>query len=1130
MRRAPPLPPPPHPPAPRQDWGEAPATTTFYGRQNEQDRLRRWLGEDRHRLVAVLGMGGMGKTTLVARVARAIAGHFDFVFWRSLLNAPPMSDILRQALQFLSHQQLTQLPESISEQMNMLFERLRQHRCLLVLDNTESILEAGQAGQYRSGYEGYGQLVERMAQSEHQSCLVLTSRERPRGVGRLEEDLTTVRVLALGGLAVEAGRALLQARGLEEGAHLAADVVARYSGNPLALKLVARTIDELFDGDVAAFLSDEALIFDDIRSVLDQQFARLNPLERDLLVWLAIEREAVSLQRLIENLVRPPSRRDLLETLRSLQRRSLLERSEMGFTLQNVVTEYLTDHLVDRVCQEIERELPAGSTKTTAQKHDNSAPRIADSTFNCYALFKAQAKEYIRQSQVRLIVQPLTDLLVAKMGETVLVNTLKRILKAVQAEANGAALDMPGYAGGNILNLLLHLGVDLAGHDFSNICVWQAYLRGVHAPEVNFAGADLAGSAFTHRYGFIQGLHFRPDGELLVIGIGDHTARVWSAATGEEIFAFPSGDTVHNFICLHPDNHTAALGAANHAVAIVDLADGRLLHMLYGHQSPIWRLVFSADGKWAASSDTVGDVCLWDTERGVLTHHFRSHTAPVTALAFSPPGAANAFLVTGAVDGEVCLWDLANGGLVRKFQAHREEVAVLQFTLDGATFVTGSHDHTVCLWRVADGERTAVLHHHHQPVRLMAIAPNGHLLATGGGDTFIALWDGQTGQMRHILADQAAPCLQLAFSHDSQQIAALDTNEMIHIWDVASGRRLDCYAIYHNGVQAVAFSADGQRIASAGRDPTVYIWDVSNPAAPRVGAQLSGHAHRINSAVLNADGKTAASGDQSGELRLWNLHTGASRKLPAQQGSIMALAFDPTGRTLASAGADGTIQLWDIATGQLRRLLRGHTNVVMACEFSPDGRWLASSGVDPAVHIWEVENGSLLHTMRRHTNTVQDVCFLPDGRVISCSYDQTLRLWDAERGELLTTWSSPDTTYLSLAAHPNGLLLAAGSFQRFIHLIELATGRLLCELTGHSRTVESVTFRPDGRFLVSASHDETIRLWDVEAALAGAGEAACLAVTTAPGPYDGMNITGVTGISAAQKAALIALGAVDDSA
>jgi hypothetical protein len=113
--------------------------------------------------------------------------------------------------------------------------------------------------------------------------------------------------------------------------HLLATVVQRYSGNPLALKLVARTIQEIFDGDLAAFLSDEAPMFDDIRTVLGQQFQRLSPLERDIVIWLAIERENTSLHDLAENLLVSPSRRDLLEGLRSLQRRSLFRICHFAF-------------------------------------------------------------------------------------------------------------------------------------------------------------------------------------------------------------------------------------------------------------------------------------------------------------------------------------------------------------------------------------------------------------------------------------------------------------------------------------------------------------------------------------------------------------------------------------------------------------------------------------------------------------------------------------------------------------------------------------------------------------------------------------------------------------------------------
>jgi hypothetical protein len=386
------------PASPYLDWGEVPDIGVFYGRQTELAELRQWLVAKRCRLVAILGMGGVGKTALAAKLTQALADGFEYVIWRSLLNAPPFAEILQGCLQFLSDQHVVDLPDSLDERLALLLGQLRRHRCLVVLDNIESILQGGdRAGYYRPGYEAYGQLIRRVGEAKHQSCLLLTSREKPRGFARLEEPITSVRSLQLAGLGADEGQEILKMRGLSGPAETATALVERYSGNPLALRLVAQTIHELFEDDIAAFLREETPIFDDIRDVLDQQFARLPALEREIIIWLAIEHEAISAEALWGNLVSSGSRAAFLEALRSLQRRSLVEKSSHGFILQNVVTEYTTEHLIAQVCQEIETE--------------------ALDLFISHALMKAQAKEYIRQSQLRLILQPLAERLVARLGE-----------------------------------------------------------------------------------------------------------------------------------------------------------------------------------------------------------------------------------------------------------------------------------------------------------------------------------------------------------------------------------------------------------------------------------------------------------------------------------------------------------------------------------------------------------------------------------------------------------------------------------------------------------------------------------------------------------------------------------------
>ena len=1113
----------PIPVSPLQDWGEAPASAYFYGRQAESEQLKRWIIGERCQLIVVLGMGGMGKTTLATNVARALAEEFEFVFWRSLLNAPPLADLLRPCLHFLARQQLITVPTTLPEQLTLLLEYLSRQRCLIVLDNAESILTPDQPGQYRSGYEGYGQLIERVAQRTHQSCLVVTSRERPHGVGRLEEDIATVRTLPLEGLGDEAGQTILRMRGLGGDAAQVTTLVQRYSGNPLALKLVARTIQDLFDGDMTAFLDEEVLVFDDIRAVLTQQFVRLSPLEREILIWLAVEREAIPMDGLAQNLAWTPARRDLLEALRALQRRSLLEKQGTGFTLQNVVTEFLIDYLVEQIGKAIEQG--------------------AIEMLNRYALLKAQAKEYIRQSQVRLILKPIINQLLPRLGKAGLFERVRQLLAMLRGAADpttGAGTSpAPGYAGGNLLNLLIHLGADLASFDFSQISVRQAYLRGIYAPGLKLTRADLTGSAFTHIFGNIQGLRFRPDGELLVFGSGDGMARLWQAHNGGLLRALPLPDPTYNFVFLDDNCHIAALGGANHTLVVTDIASQTLLYTFSHHRSPIWRLTFSANGLWAVSGDASGQIYVWETEHGELLHSLRGGQQPIGALAFAPAHADPGLLASADVEGKIYLWQLVDGKLLHTVQGHAAEVTKLQFTPDGAILASASYDHTVRLWDVQTPARATAIHlldRHTQPVRQLAISPNGRILATGGGDNFITLWDVHRGQVLHTLADHAAPLNYLTFSLDSQRVAALDTNETIGVWDVNSGQRLDFYRIHHGGIQAVATTLDGKRMISGGADWAVYVWDISNPTAVQLINRLAGHQQRVMSVAFSGDGMTVASGDQSGEIRLWPIRNGTSRILHGHKGWVSALDFRPNGQQLVSAGADGILCRWDLRYDSMPLVLRGHANLVGCCAFSPDGRWIASGSMDRTVRLWDADSGQLRHVLYQHTNMVQQVRFSPDGRrLISSSFDETYCLWDVTTGALLASWPTQNTTYLALAIHPNGKMMAAGGRDHITRLVTIDTGQVIEELHGHRRTVEAVSFAPaagndassDAWLLVTAGHDETIKLWDITAVGTVPGAAVCLSTLQTPGPYAGMNITGVTGISDAQKAALRALGAVE---
>lgn len=332
---------PPAAPSRREDWGEAPDVSTFYGRQDELATLAQWIASDRCRLLSILGIGGMGKTTLVTKVAHAHADTFSHLVWRSLRNAPRLDDLLAQWIVFLSNQQQTDLPDRTSERITLLMDYLKRQRCLLVLDNVETILRGEHpAGAYREGYEGYGDLIRRVGEQAHQSVLLLTSREIPDGYERL--DGAVARTLPLAGVSRSEGQVILHDKALTGSEADWNTLVARYSGNPLALKLTSEFIREAYGGAIADFLKEGESILGEVRNVLDQQFARLSAFEQELMYWLAIEREPVSTDDLRETLLVPQSRRVVVEAVVNLRRRSLIERSKAGLTLQNVVMEYVT--------------------------------------------------------------------------------------------------------------------------------------------------------------------------------------------------------------------------------------------------------------------------------------------------------------------------------------------------------------------------------------------------------------------------------------------------------------------------------------------------------------------------------------------------------------------------------------------------------------------------------------------------------------------------------------------------------------------------------------------------------------------------------------------------------------------
>ncbi len=1106
---------------PQSDWGNAIDTSTFCGRSEELVRLKQWVLEEQCRLVLLLGIGGIGKSTLAAKLAQQIQPKFEVVVWRSLQNAPPLEEWLESVLPILLRAQGEDIavPNSLDGKLLKLMEGLRSCRCLLILDNAETILSAGQTGQYRAGYEEYAQLFKNIGEASHQSCLLLTSREKPREIVPLEGEKSRVRTtyrracasLLLKGLNPEAGRELFRHRGTFAGTESEWErLVAHYGGNPLALKLVAAATQELFNGrivEVLNYVQQGLAVFDDIRDLLQRQFDRLSEIEQEMIFWLAINREPVSLFELSEDVVTTTSRRRLPDAIRSLLRRSLIEKEGERFFLQPVVLEYTTDRFVEYVSEEIATQTPQ--------------------RLRTHALIKAQAKDYVRQMQKRLIIEPIAEQLLIQFGNS---QALEQQLKAMLEQQQQAPLQ-PNYLAGNLLNLLVHLQADLRGCDFSALTVWQADLRQVNLAGVNFRNADLATSVFTETLGGIISLAFTPDGERLATGDADGKIRLWR------------------------------------------VADGKQLLTLQGHGSWVWSVSFSPDGQILASGSEDSAICLWDAVSGQCLKTLQGQTNGVRSVSFSPvgvslPSGIGQTLASSSEDSTICLWDVASGQCLKTFQENTERALTISFSPDGQTLVSGGDDAAIRLWNVQNGQCLNVLHGHTGWIWSVSFSPDGQTLASSGDDAAIRLWNVQNGQCLNVLPGHTDSIQSVCFSPDGQTLASGGDDAVIRLWNVQNGQCLNVLHGHRDRIRSVCFSPDGQTLASGSHDFSIRLWDAQNAWCLKV---LQGNSCGIHSISFNSDGQTLVSGGEDTTIRLWDVQNGQClNTLHGHTRWIYSVNFSPNGQFLVSGSTERTVGLWDVQKGECLKVLHGHTGWVWSVSFNPNGQTLASGSQDTTVRLWNVQDGQCFKVLHGHTGWVHSVSFssvgvsLPSGIgqfLVSGSDDRTVRLWNVQDGQCFKVLHAPrgicsvrfspdDRTLASghfdgtvriwdilsgqclLVLHghkgcawsvnfsPDGQTLASGGFDASIRLWNVQNGQCVNVLQGHTEAVFAISFSPNGQTLASGSHDETIKLWDVST-----GE--CLKTLRTDRLYEGMNIRGAQGLTAAQQATLLALGAVE---
>ncbi|EGN92374.1 hypothetical protein SERLA73DRAFT_117440 [Serpula lacrymans var. lacrymans S7.3] len=522
-----------------------------------------------------------------------------------------------------------------------------------------------------------------------------------------------------------------------------------------------------------------------------------------------------------------------------------------------------------------------------------------------------------------------------------------------------------------------------------------------------------------------------------------------------------------------------------------------------------------------------------DTNWSPLLHTLRGHSGGVYCVAFSPDGTK---LASGdwVWDNTVRIWDAVTGQIkAGPFEGHSDYVNCVAFSPDGSKVASASRDNTIRIWDMSGQLEASLFEGYKGDVNSVAFSPDGSRLASANGNCAVRIWDINSGQLVQLGLTgniEMHHSSSIAFSLDGSMVAfgsSLD-GKTISIWDVASGQLVTTTSQLegHNGlIQCGVFSPDGSKIASGSYDMTIRIWDTVS--GQLVAGPFLGHSASVKCVAFSPDGSKVASGSLDLTIRIWDC---ASDQLTinlfkGHSSTILCIAFSPDGSRIASGFNDSFIRVWDVSSGEMVvGPFQGHTEAVKSVMFSSDGSRIVSGSHDKTVRIWDAVTGQpVAGPFTGHMEAVHSVAFLLDGsKVASYSEGAIIRVWNIS-GQLVAgpfQCHTPGSYITSVAFSPDGSKVVSGSFDQGATMWDIASAQVVggpyhradeistvafsadgCKLAvasatihiwdiescqvdgglfqGHTKSITSVAFSPDGSKLVSGSEDQTVRIWDV---------------------------------------------------
>ncbi len=571
----------------------------------------------------------------------------------------------------------------------------------------------------------------------------------------------------------------------------------------------------------------------------------------------------------------------------------------------------------------------------------------------------------------------------------------------------------------------------------------------------------------------VYAVAFTPDGQHLVTGSGDQTARVWVLASGQELLVLKGHRSAVTALACAPDGQRIVTGSGDQTAKVWDAAGGRELFTLKGHTSSINSVAYSADGQHIVTGSDDRTAKVWEAASGRELLTLTGHSDQIWAVAGSPD---SRWIAIGSRDGTAQIREAATGRELIAFKGHRGGVTAIAFAPDSQLILTASGDQTAKVWKVADGKELLHLAGHSQAIISAAYSPDGKRIATGSLDQTVKVWEAASGKELFTRKGHSDGIRSVAFSPDSQRMATGSRDQTARVWEVVDGEESLTLKGHSGGISSVAFSPGGQQMATGSYDTTARVWKVASGEEPLI---LQGHNSWIWSAAFSPDGRWLATGSHDMMARIWGVASGQELlTLKGHSAWIRSVAFSPDGRRLVTGSFDRTAKVWETATGRELLTLEGHRNGISSVAFSPDGLRIITGSRDQTAKVWETAGGREMLTLKGHTAWIWSVAFSPDGRRMATgSEDGMAKTWETASGRELLTFKGHGYAIRSVAFSPGGQRIITGGSDGTAKVWETASGRELLTLKGHQAAISSVAFSPDGQRIMTGGGDGMAKVW-----------------------------------------------------